>query len=61
MLHGFDVNTHPDEQDDDLYDIWDRHSDFYDSIVDYYKKNPNNDIEVYKKNEAADSESEVEN
>ena len=61
MLDGFDINTYPDKQDDDTYDIWDRHSDLYDSIVDYYKKHPNNDIEVYKKDEAADSESEVEN
>lgn len=47
-----------DQQDDDLWEFWERNEEFYDCVVAYYKAHPDVDIDVHEKEGAADSESE---
>ena len=51
---GFDMSADVDENDDETYDVFARGTDFYSSIVDYYKENKDPDIVVYELNEEED-------
>ena len=50
------LNTSAIKNDDETYDVFARGTDFYSSIVDYYKENKDPDIVVYELNEEEESE-----
>ena len=57
-VDGYDMDAPADEQDDELWDFWERNDEFYNCVVAYYKANPDADIDVHEKDGAAESESD---
>ena len=54
---GCDMDaSDPEEQEDSCWEFWERNVEFYDLVVAHCKNNPNVDIDVHKKDGAADSE-----
>ena len=56
MNPGFDLKVISKEQYD-KYDVWELSDNFYDSVYEYYEKNPNLNVKCYKKGGGCDSES----
>ena len=59
-LKGYNVAIVPENQDDAVWDYWERNDDLYESIIDYYKENPDDSITIYEEGGSADSEVEEE-
>jgi hypothetical protein len=46
VLEGFDKEKDYKDQDDELYDMWEREWDVYSMVVDYYEKYPNENVKI---------------
>jgi hypothetical protein len=46
VLEGFDKEKDYKDQDDELYDIWEREWDVYSMVVDYYEKYPDENVRL---------------
>ena len=55
---GFYISVPVEENNENDWDIFVRVEDFYASIVEYYKANPDPDIHVYEPNDKARSDSD---
>ena len=55
-LRRFNVTLDLKKQNDDVWDFWERNEQLFDCIIEYYQKNPDESIVVYKKGGNADSE-----
>ena len=54
----YDLDKPPEDQDECLWDFWERNEEFYELVVAYYKANADDYIDVYKRDGAADSDSD---
>ena len=54
----YDLDVQPEEQDECLWDFWERNEDFYELVVAYYKEFADDYIDVYERDGAADSDSD---
>jgi hypothetical protein len=59
MNEGFDVTKHEDDQDEEIWESWEKGYDLYGQIVEYYEENPDPKIIIYKEGECL-SDDEVE-
>jgi hypothetical protein len=46
VYKGFEKGTDYKEQDESLYDMWEREWDVYSMIIDYYEKYPDENVRI---------------
>ena len=59
-LEGYNSAMDPGKQNDDVWDYWERNSQLYESIIEYYKENPDDSIVIYEEGGSAESKGKEE-